>query len=180
MHFNRLLVERSKDFKLTFEALRYYLNYNSQTGEFTLRNPIGPRQIAGTKVGTVNNLGYLVFNIGRTQHRMHRLAWLYMTGEWPKGAVDHINGKKSDNRFSNLRDVEDSCNSQNRAGAQKNSKTGVLGVSPVPKRKGRFLAQIMVDKKQTRLGAFSSIESAQTAYLAAKRQYHPGFVSEGE
>jgi HNH endonuclease len=48
-------------------------------------------------------------------YRAGRLAWLYMTGEWPKNQIDHINRDKADNRFCNLRDVTQTENMRNKA-----------------------------------------------------------------
>lgn len=48
--------------------------------------------------------GYLVINRNRQQQLVHRLAWLLMTGEPAPGAVYHVNGDKTDNRWINLTD----------------------------------------------------------------------------
>lgn len=48
--------------------------------------------------------GYLVINRNRQQQLVHRLAWLLMTGEPASGAVYHVNGNKTDNRWINLTD----------------------------------------------------------------------------
>ncbi len=37
-----------------------------------------------------------------------------MTGEWPVYEVDHINRKRHDNRWLNLRDIEHDANCANR------------------------------------------------------------------
>lgn len=37
-----------------------------------------------------------------------------MTGEWPKDQIDHINRKRSDDRWINLREANQSQNSYNR------------------------------------------------------------------
>lgn len=36
---------------------------------------------------------------------LHRLAYLYMTGNWPLGEIHHVNHNPSDNRWANLADV---------------------------------------------------------------------------
>lgn len=40
----------------------------------------------------------------------HRLAWLLYYGDWPKDDIDHINRDRSDNRISNLRQLNRSQN----------------------------------------------------------------------
>lgn len=55
-------------------------------------------------------------------YKASRLAWLYMTGEWPKYEMDHINHVKDDNRWVNLRDVTPAENCANR--------TGIFAISP--------------------------------------------------
>lgn len=49
-----------------------------------------------------------------------RLAWLYMTGSWPKDQIDHINRIKDDDRWENLREANQSQNSYNRDWAEAN------------------------------------------------------------
>jgi hypothetical protein len=45
-----------------------------------------------------------------------RLAWLHMTGKWPNSEISYINGKPSDTRWANLREV---TSSQNRSRPQR-------------------------------------------------------------
>lgn len=103
----------------------------------------------------------------------HRLAWLYMTGEWPKSEmVDHENTVRNDNRWSNLRDSTRTVNMENQRQAHKGSQSGLLGVSPRPN--GAWVAQIQVSRKKLWLGEFSTPEQASTAYIEAKRRLHAG------
>ena len=59
----------------------------------------------GKVIGTRDRYGYLVYNILGKQYKVHRLVWLLETGKWPSGVIDHIDGIKDNNRFSNLRDT---------------------------------------------------------------------------
>jgi hypothetical protein len=128
-----------------------------------------PGEIAGRIDATT---GYVrIRTHGRTIYA-HRLAWLFVHGVWPSLHIDHINGRKADNRIENLRDVSRSVNLQNRHGpSKKNRSTGVLGVSL---RNGRFVASIRIGGKTTNLGRFDTAEAAHAAYLSAKRRVHDG------
>jgi len=65
-------------------------------------------------VGWKNPRGYLdVKSKGLGRVKLHRLAWLLQTGSWPSNEIDHINGVRDDNRWSNLRDVSRAVNMQN-------------------------------------------------------------------
>jgi len=122
--------------------------------------------------GSLSNEGYLVTSVDQKLYKCHRLAWLYMTGEWPQGQIDHINGIRSDNRFENLRDVAKQINLENQRKAQRRNKsTGVLGTF---KNGAKFAARITHNHTKNYLGTFNTIEEASAAYVAAKRMFHSG------
>ena len=50
---------------------------------------------------------------GKRRVPAHRFAVFYMTGSWPIGPVDHINGVGDDNRWLNLREVTVAENNAN-------------------------------------------------------------------
>ena len=50
--------------------------------------------------------GYLYCHINDKAYFAHRLAWLMQTGEQPPRRIVHIDGDKSNNRWSNLRAAE--------------------------------------------------------------------------
>ena len=112
--------------------------------------------------------GYLRVEYKSTAYMVHRIIWLLNKGYWPD-EVDHINGIKSDNRIENLRDSNRSQNMQNQRKAQRNNKTGFLGVSPA---RDKYKATITLNKKQSHLGCFERPEDAHIAYLDAKRALH--------
>jgi hypothetical protein len=111
--------------------------------------------------------------IGRKNYSAHRLAWLYVYGEWPSDQIDHINRNRSDNRIANLRIATPTQNQANRSVCKRNT-TGFKGVTVDP-RTGRFRAKIRVNGKRTHIGVFDSAEEAGAAYVAASRRVYGDF-----
>lgn len=105
----------------------------------------------------------------------HRLAWVYMTGDWPSKIIDHKDGNGLNNKWSNLREATHRENLAN-SGAFKTNKLGVRGVSLVPGRTDRYRANIRIDGKQTHLGHFDTLEEAQEAYRQAARKLYGEFA----
>jgi hypothetical protein len=160
---------------LTAQRLREVLSYNPDTGEFRWLSS-GKGRKSSLEAGAVApDSGYVFICIDWQRHRAHRLAWLYVYGEWPKDQIDHINGVRADNRIANLRDVTNDINGQNRRAALSNNRSGYLGVS-WKKSASRWIATISDGGKHKHLGSFATAEEAHTAYLAAKRVIHPGCV----
>ena len=159
--------------QLSHERLTEVLSYNAASGEFTWTNSrVGKgsgrkRSIAGSP----HNHGYITIRIDRKLYLAHRLAWFYMTGEWPSEQIDHINGTRNDNRWMNLRAVSNQVNQQNQRKAQSTNSARLLGVS---KNHRRWAASICVDGVKKYLGSFDTPELAHTAYLHAKRSLHAG------
>lgn len=151
--------------------IKEVLLYDPDTGVFTRRNKqsgVSKGAISGSRT----NEGYLVTSIDCKLYSCHRLAWLYITGDWPTGQIDHINGDRSDNRFCNLRDVSRQQNTENQRKAQRSNKsTGVLGTF---KNGTGFAARISHHGTKKYLGTFRTVEEASAAYMAAKRQLHLG------
>lgn len=71
--------------------------------------------------------GHLTGRYGGKTYLSHRVIWLIMTGEWPDGCIDHINGDPSDNRWQNLRCVShaENCRNQKRRTTNTSGKSGV-------------------------------------------------------
>lgn len=150
--------------------------YDERTGEFFHRipdhNPFKTEhalrtwitKYAGKKAGKLNDQGYAYLHLHYRWMRAHRFVWFLKTGKWPVGIVDHINGDRSDNRFENLRLVDQSANMMNRRRGTDN-KTGVIGVSL---RGNSYVASICVRGKSRYLGSYSTLEAARDARLAAQ------------
>ena len=160
---------------LTQHRLRKLLSYCPQTGIFRWRPaaqvPTKPSVRANEIAGYIRN-GYWMVGVDGREYRAHRLAVLYMTGEWPSKLVDHEDTNKLNNRWSNLRQATNSQNQQNLTAARRSSKSGHLGVTwytPTSK----WLARITVDGTIHHLGYHSKIEQAVAAYADAKKRLHP-------
>ena len=99
-----------------------------------------------------------------------------MTGKMPEKVIDHINGNKKDNRFSNLRDVTNQANTQNTKKARNCNKSTMLLGATLDKRRGVYRSQIKVNGKNIYLGDFKTPELAHAAYVEAKNKYHEGAI----
>ena len=151
---------------LTSNELKSLLTYDPETGVFMwLEKRGGPR--SDLKAGTNNGRGYLVIKVKGKSYRAHRLAWLYVTGEWPKNEIDHINGVRNDNRFCNLRDVTKSENQHN----QKMRDGRYPGVY-WHVRDERWGAKVVYKGKAIHLGYYLTEKEAFEAYLIAKKAFH--------
>lgn len=151
--------------------MQKFFTYKPSTGELIARLPVHNRPV-GTIVGSKGSHGYLMTAIQGKNFLNHRLIWLYMTGEFPI-QIDHINHDKLNNKWDNLRAVNNTTNSRN-TGLSKNSTTKINGVS-LHKPTGKYRAYIMVNRKQIHLGLFDTVDEATQARKQAdnKYEFHP-------
>jgi hypothetical protein len=160
---------------ITAERLRELATYEPDTGIFRWKmrsaRTGGGRALPGAAFGKHLRNGYMVVIIDCKRYSYHRLAWLYMTGEWPPHprVIDHINRDKADNRWSNLRLASRSQNARNRA-QRKDSGNPYKGI--FQQSDGKWGAQIML-----KLGTADTPEEAQALYMAAARWYYGEFAS---
>lgn len=155
------------DCSLTHDYLKSILSYDPETGVFTWLVDKN-RTFIGDVAGYKTSKGYLATKIMGKQHRLHRLAWFYVNGAWPKFQIDHLNGIRTDNRICNLRDVEPRHNSQNRSAVNQKNKTGFAGVCQIGE--NRFSSTLMVDGKTYHLGVHKTPNEASAAYIAKKQK----------
>lgn len=169
-----MAAKRTKPHTLTAEALRALLRYDADTGKFIrIAKPSAySATVIGAEAGTQRKDGYRMITLGGVTYMAHRLAFLYMTGDWPTQQVDHVNGVKNDNRWGNLRDVPASVNKQNMRAPKRTNTTGVLGVTH--SKRGRYQATIAINGRNKNLGIFDDTDQAHAAYLMAKRKLHEG------
>ena len=152
------------DMTIDQSKLKDVLDYCPETGWFT-------RKATGFIAGGVNPvLGYVQISVFGERHYGHRLAWLHVHGRWPSGNIDHINGCRSDNRISNLRECNQEQNGQNR-GPQRNNSSGYKGVK-WHKGAKKWAAAIKANGKHIHLGLFTDKEDAAKARKEAEIQFH--------
>lgn len=151
---------------MDIETLKKHVAYDPSTGEFTWRVSNRGHRRAGDPAGSHNAYGYRRIKIAQRTYLAHRLAWAFLTGGWPSAEIDHVNGKRDDNRAVNLREATRQPNCQNVPGA---------GVRFEPDR-GKWLARICVNGRQKNLGRFDTRGAAEAAYAAAKAEHRGEFA----
>lgn len=159
---------------ITVEQLKEDLHYNPDTGEFTRLIHRGNRYKNRTTAGCVKSLGYIEIGLRNKVYLAHRLAWLYMTGEWPVKFIDHIDGNPSNNKWSNLRQATEHQNTMNRKIIKTNS-SGVKGVCWNAKL-GKWQAGIKYNYKSIHLGLFDDIDEAAKAVSDKRQELHGQFA----
>jgi hypothetical protein len=154
---------------ITADHVRTTLRYCPQTGEFVWAQHKRRPDLIGKRAGSATVSGYWAISVNGQKILAHRLAWAYMTGQFPNAHIDHKDGDKKNNAFANLREVSRFGNLQNMRKATKASKTGLLGVSA---HQNKWRVQIMVSGKRIRESGFNSPEEAYQRYLELKRKLH--------
>lgn len=157
--------------RLTQARLHEVLSYDAETGVFRNNFKRGRMADAGAIAGTKHSHGYIEIKIDGVLYKAHRLAWMYVHGEFPQFDIDHISGIRDDNRLGNLRSATRSENQCNQRQARRNNRVGLLGVS-WHKLVKKYAATIKVAGKQTVIGWFEDAGEAHLAYLSAKRRMH--------
>lgn len=146
---------------MTQDELKKVLSYDPCTGIFTRK---------GRPTGRVNK-GYVQISIKSRLYSAHRLAWLYMTGEWPALEIDHRDGNALNNSWSNLRLATRGQNCQN-CKVRKDNSTGAKGVYPAGG--GRFMAQVRANGARYSR-AFAGLEEAAEWADFVRQELHGEF-----
>lgn len=145
---------------LTSEYLKTFLLYNPLVGDCwwiscatksNLWNAKYPGKLVGSLFTCSTGMVYMRTRIEGENWLLHRLIWLYMTGEVPE-RIDHWDNDGVNNRWENLREA---TGSQNQANA-KGPSISIVG--------GRYRAKITRNHYQRHLGMFDTYEEALAAY----------------
>jgi hypothetical protein len=157
---------------LTQSYLKSILHYDPTNGIFIwIRKKI---RISQKDVAGWLSDGRVFIDINCHSYLAHRLAWLYITGDWPKEEIDHINMIRNDNRWCNLREATHSQNFHNRI-KYRNNRSGIKGVC-WNKKAGKWMVEIMINKVKIYLGLFSNLDEARKVRENASIEYHKNFA----
>lgn len=158
---------------ITADRVRGLFSYRD--GALYWLKRVNSKVAAGSRAGTVNNLGYVVITIDGKKIHAHRLIWLWHGHPLPV-QLDHMNGIVGDNRVENLRAadyVTNACNSKVRS----DNTSGVKGVSwcttfnkwAVQIRRG----SVLISRK------FKTLEEAANFAREKRAELHGEFACEG-
>lgn len=155
----------------------------SEIQEFFVYNPMSGHIIWRkasnyyTKIGDIagytykgKRSSYIRTSIHKKPILAHHVAFVLMTGSYPKHNVDHINGDGTDNKWINLRDVTHSENLRNQKLGSANT-SGIIGVDFCKKTK-LWRARIKLHQKEYHLGSFQTKLEAATARKKAEKDFN--------
>jgi len=162
---------------ITAEQVREVFDYDPERGVLVWKKKTGNRVRVGAVAGKPHpTIGYVVVRCSGAVHYAHRLAFLHVTGRMPE-QVDHINGVRSDNRWSNLRESDNARNRQNGPLLQANSTSGVNGVY-WHKQQQKWHVSLKLDRKKRSFGLYGSLLDAAAVAKRERAKLHPLWARE--
>ncbi len=131
-------------------------------------------KIKGTQASRLKKSnGYQEVTINKKKQYAHRIIFMMFNGYWPE-QIDHIDGNRSNNLISNLREATNAQNNRNTK-LRVNNTTGFKGIY-FHKQNKNFVARITVDYKEIHLGCYKTAEEASQAYKKAALELHGSFA----
>lgn len=165
--------------QMTFEEADRILLYDPESG--LLKWKISrPKAKAGAIVGNIMTTSdgkkYLQFGALGTMYLVHRVAYLLMTGTYPPGEIDHLDGNGLNNRWTNLRAVTRLENARN----HKIGRNNTSGCRGVRWHMNRWEAYIYDRGEFISVGRFVDKQAAIVARKKAEIElgYHPNHGSD--
>lgn len=162
---------------LSAARAREVLDYDPLTGVFTRKVRLAQRHQVGDRadfiVSSGQLKGYRRVSVDGKRYLAHRVAWLFVHGDWPAKLIDHKNGVKSDNSIGNLRQADHRMNNENQRSPRADGSSGFLGVH-WSTQASKWHAKLWTKGRSIHVGYFDNVEEAYAAYVAAKRKIHKG------
>lgn len=168
---------------LSAAQVRALLDYCPETGVFRWRERAGSEhevicwnpKWAGKIAGYIDKRGYRRIKINATYYAAHRLAWIYVTGEWPTLDLDHkmvfmaiialpISEKRTAQKIAPTRHVRRTTRSVSRA-CTKREATTLLPTALRLERTGRSIIWATTRRRKRRMQLMLSPLSACTETL---------------
>jgi hypothetical protein len=157
---------------IELERLRGVLKYQPRKGQFVWLVKRSATVPKGMVAGTLKESGHIQIYCFGKPYYAHRLAYLFMKGIWPPDDVDHKDGVRSNNKWSNLRPATNGQNNWNTRKLYKSNTSGKRGVSWETISQ-RWKARVTVDGHQIQLGSFrkNKLKEAIAARRAGELKY---------
>ena len=145
---------------LTYERAHELFSYDTGLGVLIRKKSIQGCK-PGSPAGSPTTRGYIQLGVDYRRYKAHRVIWLMAYGSWPEGEIDHIDGNTSNNRLTNLRDVDAKTNNRNKRIPTHNT-SGIMGVH-WDKQSRRWLSQAKLGSEKFALGRFDNLLDAAAA-----------------
>jgi len=129
----------------------------------------------GEQAGYVTSSGYKRVIVDGRYYKSHRLIWLYFNDYLPP-MLDHINGKKSDNRIENLRAASNRENQRNKGKQPVREFVSKWKGVHWHKAAKKWEAQIHDGEKQCYLGIYENEADAAMVYNEAASDFFKEFT----
>ncbi|EMQ3399759.1 TPA: HNH endonuclease [Yersinia enterocolitica] len=164
--------EKSKRIQLPdISILTSTFSYNPETGALIRIKGSTKSNLAAC--GSTSANGYMSVRVDGVLYSVHRIIWKMVTGKEPMH-LDHINGIRTDNRISNLREVSRTENNRN-IGISPRNTSGYAGVTFVKSSK-KWAAQLKINKRQISGGLFINKIDAVLAFNVLAMKFHGEFA----
>ena len=159
---------------VTVDQLRELLTYDPENGELRWKpragqNAWNAKYAHTTALSTKHSEGYLIGKVTGRRVYAHRVAFAIHHGRWPAGLIDHINGDRTDNSATNLREVDPSENAKNRRAELKQS--GHAGIWWIEGAQ-RWRVVHRKDKRRYNIGSYATLDEAIRAMRETLTKVH--------